>query len=390
MQNLPLSVIPTAIDIDVTDDCNLRCVYCFKGPKTPRYTDLKTVRNAINWIIEASSHVSKITVNLMGGEPLLCWDIIKEIVPWAKKRASSFNKDTYISMTTNLTLMNDEIRRFVDEYGMGILMSIDGSPEIHNAQRCPLSPEHNFDLVEKWAKDLLRTRPRSDARMTLVPKNVSKLSKGFEYLVNKIGFQSVMISPAEYPDWTEEYFMEYKYQLNMIATFIKNAYLQKRILKFNLFHWYIKKLVHPSSQGVKNLRERVSPCGAGYNYLMIDFNGDIWPCHRFDNAIQKHNLDKELKMGNLYLDGFNDGLAHVFQTFNFLKMRPEKCMTCSIQEICCGGCPAANLYYTKNIYLPHENVCKLHQIEYEVAENLYNDLIKMNLKSFEEDLKHPF
>jgi len=101
-------------------------------------------------------------------------------------------------------------------------------------------------------------------------------------------------------------------------------------------------------------------------------------------------LNQELKLGNLLCDGFNDDLAHVFQSFNFLKMQPERCLQCSIREICCGGCPAANLYYTKNIYLPHENTCGLHQIEYEVAEELYNDLTGMGLKSFDEDMQIPY
>ena len=64
-------ITSTAIDLDVTDDCNLRCVYCFKGPKTPRYIDMKTARAAVDWVIHASSDYQRISVNFMGGEPLL-------------------------------------------------------------------------------------------------------------------------------------------------------------------------------------------------------------------------------------------------------------------------------------------------------------------------------
>lgn len=135
MECLPRHLTSTAIDIDVTDDCNLRCVYCFKGPKTPQYINMETARTAVNWVIRASRDNDSISVNFMGGEPLLAWYIIRDLVPWARRRANSFGKRVYFSMTTNLTLMNQEVRDFVDKNGFGVLMSIDGCPELHNKQR---------------------------------------------------------------------------------------------------------------------------------------------------------------------------------------------------------------------------------------------------------------
>ncbi|MBN1901299.1 SPASM domain-containing protein [Candidatus Sumerlaeota bacterium] len=389
MKGIPKFVTSTAIDIDLTDDCNLRCVYCFKGPKTPRYIEMETARAAVDWVIRASRDYPEISVNFMGGEPLLSWDIIRELVPWARRRAHSFGKRVYFSMTTNLTLMNQEIRDFVDQNGFGVLMSIDGCPELHDKQRVAIKPEHRFKTVEYWAISLLKTRPRSDARFTLIPKNVSLLSKSFEYLTREVGFRSVSLSLADYPDWSDEYFKEYQKQLDKISYIVEESYYMKNIIYLKTFSWYLKKFFYPLKNNLK-IEKKNSPCGAGYNYQMIDFNGDIWPCHRFDGAIQLHGLENEMKMGNVFSDYYNDKLANAFLNFNFKDHLKPECKTCPILMQCAGGCPAANLYYMRDIYTPHPNNCRLRWIEYEVAEKLYERLSKKNCEAFLKDMATPF
>jgi len=389
MRCLPRYFTATAIDIDVTDDCNLRCVYCFKGPKTTRYIEMKTARAAVDWVIRASRDHSQISVNFMGGEPLLAWPLIKELAPWTRRRAKTYGKSVYFSMTVNLTLMNDEIREYVDRNGFGVLMSIDGCPELHDIQRVAIKPEHRYKTVEYWARSLLRTRPQSDARMTLIPKNVSLLSRSFEYLTREIGFQNVVLSTADYPDWTEEYLKEYKHQLEIIADKVEESYHSGRNDSLKILSWLLKKIIHPQKQGMP-IEKRSSPCGAGYNYQMIDFNGDIWPCHRFDGAIQLHGLENELKMGNVFKGDYNNNLSNAFLNFNFKEHQKEECRTCPIVVQCAGGCPAANLYYMKNIYIPHENYCRLRQVEYPIVEQLYDRLMKKKCEAFLKDMAIPF
>jgi uncharacterized protein len=195
-KNLPKYITATSIDIDVTDDCNLRCVYCFKGHKSPRYIEKNTARAAIDWIIMASRNYPKVSVNFMGGEPLMAWPLIKDLVFWGRRRAKSFGKDIHFSLTTNLTLLNQEIREYFDQFGFGVLMSIDGCPELHDKQRVAIKPEHRYETVEYWARSLLKTRPNSDARFTLIPKNAGLLSRSFQYLTEQIGFNNVVLSNA--------------------------------------------------------------------------------------------------------------------------------------------------------------------------------------------------
>ncbi|MBN1903309.1 SPASM domain-containing protein [Candidatus Sumerlaeota bacterium] len=389
MRYFPRQIISTSIDIDVTDDCNLRCVYCFKGPKTPRYIEMNTARAAVDWVIRASRSNNEISINFMGGEPLLSWPLIRDLVPWARRRAHSFGKRVGFSMTVNLTLMNEEIREYVDQNGFGVLMSIDGCPELHDKQRVAIKPEHKFKTVEYWAKSLLRTRPQSDARMTLIPKNVSLFSRSFDYLTREIGFINVMPATADYSDWNEDFLKEYKQQMEIIIENVEESYHKAPIYSFKNISWMLKKAIHPLKQG-KRIEKRVSPCGAGYNYQMIDFNGDIWPCHRFDGAIQLHGLENEMKMGNVFGDYYNDKLANAFLNFNFQDHLKPECKTCPILSQCAGGCPAANLYYMRDIYTPHPNYCRLRWIEYEVAEKLYDRLSKKNCEAFLKDMATPF
>lgn len=389
MKTLPRHITATVIDIDVTDECNLRCVYCFKGPKTPRYIEMKTARAAVDWVIRASRNYPKISVNFMGGEPLLAWPIIRDLVPWTRRRANSCGKRVNFSMTTNLTLMNKEVRDFVDQHGFGVLMSIDGCPELHNIQRVAMKEQHLYKTIEYWTRSLLKTRPQSDARMTLLPKNVSLLSKSFEYLTVKIGFKNVVLSIADFPDWTEELLKEYKHQLEIISDKLEESYHKGTNYCLKILSWLLKKVIHPQKQKIQ-IGKRTSPCGAGYNYQMIDFNGDIWPCHRFDGAIQLHGLDEELKMGNVFEDYYNDKLANAFLNFNFKDHLKPECKTCPIFMQCAGGCPAANLYYMRDIYTPHPNYCRLKWIEYEVSEKLYDRLSKKNCEAFLKDMATPF
>jgi sulfatase maturation enzyme AslB (radical SAM superfamily) len=95
-------------------------------------------------------------------------------------------------------------------------------------------------------------------------------------------------------------------------------------------------------------------------------------------------------MGNVFSDDYNDPLANAFLNYDFRDHRKEECRECPILSQCAGGCPAANLYYMRDIYIPHPNSCQLKWIEYEVAEKLYDRLSKKNCEAFQKDMATPF
>ena len=124
----------TALDLDVTVECNLRCTYCFKEKWTEHMED-QVAFDTMIWLLYASGPHRDVTVNFMGGEPLIRFRMIKKLVPFAKRRAWQMGKSIHFGMTTNGTLVTDEVVSFWKKWGMGFHTSIDGTPEVQDRNR---------------------------------------------------------------------------------------------------------------------------------------------------------------------------------------------------------------------------------------------------------------
>lgn len=375
-QSLPRLISTTNLDIDVTEGCNLGCIYCFKSELYAKHMSLLTMKRAFDWLVEASGVASSVNCNFMGGEPTLRWKEIKQFCIWARRKGASLGKKVTFSMTSNLTLWNDDIRAFVDEYGFGVLMSIDGCPEVQDAQRPALNGKPMSATVEKWAKSMLRTRPRSTARSTLHPKFVHKFYDNIVYL-HAIGFQEIAIANTNYSEWTEGHFRQLQAEMMKVVDYLADAHQSGRTVTLTVLNYYLDKLLR--YRKVSNddaIQFQKAPCGAGKGYLMIDYTGDIWPCHRFDGADTDAKARGQFRLGNIFTSGFNHQLQRAFLDFDHSKMHKASCERCPANPVCGGFCPAANLSSTGSIYTPHDAFCAWTQLMYVGAEALYDELAK--------------
>lgn len=369
--SLPSLSSVTNLDFDVTEDCNLGCLYCFKGEMYSRHMSLSTMQRALDWLLAASGASKTVNCNFMGGEPTMRFPAIREFVPWARRRGAQCGKTVTFSMTTNLTLFTDEIRRFVDEHGFGILMSIDGTPEVQDAQRPAKNGKALSSIVEKWARSMLQTRRGSTGRATLHPHFVNHLADSVEYL-QSLGFQVVAVSASEYGDWSEKHFAELDGQLRRIERFTLELIEAGVTFSAGAHRFYIDKLIRLRAQGRESeIKENRQPCGAGRGYMMVDYVGDIWPCHRFDGADTAAGMNGQFRFGNIFKDGFDHNLQRAFLDFDHYQDHKESCRTCPVNPVCGGYCPAANLSDTGSIYTPHDTYCRWTQMWYESAERLY-------------------
>jgi uncharacterized protein len=368
--SIPVGTRTTAIDLDVTDGCNLACSYCFKNLDKPNNMTLQTAKDGIEWLIRASADSPDISVNFMGGKPSARFPMLKELVAWGKRRARAVGKRIQFSFTSNMTLWNDEMRRWVDEEGIGVLVSIDGAPETQDAQRPSKNGRPMGETVARWANSMVQTRPQSDGRMTVPPQHVEKFFENCKYPWETVGFINIVAADADYDNWDEHHFETYREQLRLICDYLFDDFTSggKRSLK--VLSYYLQQLIEPRDLD-RAVERRNFPCGAGYNYLMIDPKGDIWPCHRFDGAAEDSGLGGKMKMGNIYSEVFNENLSNAFRNFDHSKVFKPACKTCPVEPICGGFCPAANLSDTGSIYTPHDNYCRLKWVLYEEAELLY-------------------
>jgi uncharacterized protein len=369
-RSLPSRGPVTNLDIDVTEACNLACVYCFKSELYGQYMTQDVMRRAFEWLLAASGRAIDVNCNFMGGEPTLRWRDIQSFVIWARGRAAAIGKRATFSMTSNMTIWTEEIRSFVDEYGFGVLMSIDGCPDVQDAQRPAKNGQKVSDKVAFWAKSMLQTRPGSTARSTLHPDYVHRYAESLDYLFD-LGFREVTISASDYAAWTSGHFEELECQLRMIEDSILNS-LSTPCPRNTTFHKYVlnKLIRHRVADREQDIVWQTAPCGAGKGYMMIDYVGDIWPCHRFDGADTDAKLDGATRLGNIFKEGFHEDLQDAFLSFDHSRDHKEQCSQCPVNPICAGYCPAANLSDTGSLYTPHDNYCRWAQALYRSAERL--------------------
>jgi uncharacterized protein len=379
---MPKMTLIGAIDLDITQACNNACTYCFKhlDMADAHHMSVETAKDAIDWLIRVSQAATGISVNFMGGEPILQFPAMKEIVKWGRRRGKSLGKTISFSFTTNLSLFNDEIRRWVDENGLGVLMSIDGIPEVQDDQRPSKSGKSQAHIVEKWARSMLQTRPQSDARMTLTPKWVHRLSDSCRYLWDDVGFDNITMAFADYPRWEPRHFQVYAEQLEVIEQKMIDAFREEKRKRLALLTYFIHKVILPMDTGVP-VATRHFPCGAGYNYAMIDYAGNIWPCHRFEGAAREIGRLDEVRMANIYSQDFNEKLSNAFCSIDHSRTAGAECKECPVFPICGGGCPAANFSEGRgDMYRLHPAVCQLMQISYRYAERIYRAMKEIDFE----------
>ncbi len=340
----------TNLDLDITKKCNLRCVYCFKGDlagMTRGTMPVAVARAAVDWLIDGSGGATYLNVNFLGGEPTLAWkSTIEELVPYAKRRAFAVGKTVQFGTTTNLTAITPEIVHFSAQWGMGWHLSIDGVPEIQLAQRLG----GHVDLVarvEQAAKRILAYRGGFCARATFTPDYLDRLFDSYQYL-RDLGFRNFgfacatqTLSERDARLWVE--------QNELIVDDVLARASGGVFLDYGLLTYVFKSLAGGPPPGT---------CGAGRGYLMIDQEGNIWPCHRWDGAAHDTKQEGQWCLGNIFQGTFNDKL-HAELLGRQERLKVSKCATCDARRFCGHGCPAENLSETGSIAAPKDEYCQL-------------------------------
>jgi sulfatase maturation enzyme AslB (radical SAM superfamily) len=246
-ESIPIYHSITSLDLDITQRCNLSCIYCFKGKKERYENDvmsLNTALDSIDWLIESSNNSSDLYCAFMGGEPLMQFDIIKEVVPYGKRKASLRNKSIQFSATTNMTLINDEIVSFFNDWGMGWHASIDGNKKVQNFQRPYLNGEGTSGVIEKNIKKVLQYRPTCCARATITRSMINELYDSFLYLYD-VGFINIAFAACDTESWTKNDKENWRSQQEKIIEEIRRLFDKGIFVNYALtdfyFSWFAGK-----------------------------------------------------------------------------------------------------------------------------------------------------
>ncbi|WP_102400539.1 thioether cross-link-forming SCIFF peptide maturase [Haloimpatiens massiliensis] len=349
-----------ALCLNITHACNLRCKYCFadegKYHGESKIMSVEVGKKALDFVIKHSGPRKNIEVDLFGGEPLMAFENIKQIVNYGKELEKKHNKNIRFTMTTNCTLLNDEIMEYLNKNMVNIVLSIDGRKEVNDRVRIGANGEGSYDSILPKIREMVARRDPSKqhyVRGTFTRENTDFFNDVM-HLVN-LGFKEISVEPVVLPDehplsLREEdlptIFNEYDKLYNEMLRRYKEGN------EFKFYHFNI------NLNGGPCVYKRISGCGAGHEYVAVTPTGDVYPCHQFVG-------NEEFKLGTIYEDKMNNDIAQKFHEAHIYNK--PKCRECWARFYCSGGCQANNYNFNGDIHKPYEIGCAMQKKRIECA-----------------------
>lgn len=348
-----------ALCLHVAHDCNMRCEYCFAqtgdfGTKRSLMT-AETGKKSIDFLIESSGNRINLEVDFFGGEPLLNFDVVKEIVRYAREREKELNKHFRFTITTNALSLQNKHKNFINENFDNIVMSIDGRKSVNDNMRHTVNGLGTYEIILPKIKDIAESRnqDRYYVRGTFTRENLD-FSRDVLHLADE-GFQQISIEPVVAAKDTGYDIREEDLPV-LLEEYEKLAMLyvdrKKKGQAFNFFHFIIDLEHGPC------IYKRITGCGAGYEYLAVTPEGDIYPCHQFVGI-------DEFKMGNVYSGIKKTSIKELFRSTTVFSR--EECKNCWAKYYCSGGCAANAYQFSNDIKSPYKIGCELEKKRLECA-----------------------
>jgi len=348
-----------ALCLHIAHDCNLACRYCFAGEG--EYQGDKSLmsfevgKKALDFLIANSGKRRNLEVDFFGGEPLMNFDVVKQLVEYGREQEKIHDKNFRFTLTTNGLLLNDDIMEFANKEMDNVVLSIDGRKQVHDLMRPSKNNKGSYDIIVpkfiKFANS--RNQKKYYVRGTFTHNNLD-FSKDVLHLAD-LGFEQISMEPVvSLPD--EPYAIKEEDVKIICDEYDK---LAKEMIKrnkdgkgFNFFHFMI------DLSGGPCVAKRLSGCGSGTEYLAVTPWGDLYPCHQFvgDEKFLLGNVDEGIKKTDL-VDEFKS--CNVYAK--------EKCRDCFARFYCSGGCAANSYKFHGKLNDAYEIGCELQKKRVECA-----------------------
>ena len=348
-----------ALCLHIAHDCNLACRYCFaeEGEYHGRRAlmSLEVGKKALDFLIANSGSRRNLEVDFFGGEPLMNWQVVKDLVAYGREQEKIHNKNFRFTLTTNGVLLDDEVMEFCNKEMGNVVLSIDGRKEVHDFMRPFRKVAGSYDLIvpkfQKFAES--RNQDNYYVRGTFTHYNLD-FAADVLHLAD-LGFKQISVEPVVAPP-TEDYAIR---EEDLPIIFEQYDILAKEMIKrhkegrgFNFFHFMIDLTGGPC------VYKRLSGCGSGTEYMAVTPWGDFYPCHQFVG-------NEEFLLGNV-----DEGIVRTDLTCDFKKCNvysKKECSSCFARFYCSGGCAANSYNFTGKINDVYEIGCKMQQKRIECA-----------------------
>lgn len=321
-----------ALCLHIAHDCNLACKYCFaeEGEYHGRRAlmSFEVGKKALDFLIANSGSRHNLEVDFFGGEPLMNWEVVKQLVEYGRSQEEKYNKRFRFTLTTNGVLLDDEVMDFCNREMSNVVLSLDGRKDINDLMRPSRNGKGSYDIIVPKFQKLAESRNQMNyyVRGTFTRNNLD-FSEDVLHFAD-LGFQQMSIEPVvSLPD--EPYAIREEDLPKIMEEYDKLAveYIKRKKegRGFNFFHFMLDLSQGPC------VAKRLSGCGSGTEYLAVTPWGDLYPCHQFvgedgfllgnvDEGVTNTEVRDEFKLCNVYAK--------------------EKCKNCFARFYCSGGCGA--------------------------------------------------
>ena len=324
-----------ALCMHIAHDCNLACKYCFaeEGEYHGKreLMSFETGKKALDYLVQNSGNRVNLEVDFFGGEPLMNWNVVKQLVQYGRSIEEANNKKFRFTLTTNGVLLNDEVQDFLNKEMGNVVISLDGRKEVNDNMRPFRNGKGSYDLIVPKFKKLAESRDQNNyyIRGTFTRENLD-FSEDVKHFAD-LGFKQISIEPVVGPE-EDPYSIREQDLPQILEEYDKLAdeYIKrhKEGNGFTFFHFMI------DLSGGPCVYKRLSGCGSGTEYLAVTPGGDLYPCHQFVG-------DEDYLLGNVDEGIVNPDIVEKFANCNVYSK--EKCKNCFAKYYCSGGC-AANAY----------------------------------------------
>lgn len=348
-----------ALCLHVAHSCNLNCSYCFASQGNYHgeraLMSLEVGKRAIDFLIENSGSRKNLEVDFFGGEPLMNWQVVKDIVSYAREKEKEKNKNFRFTLTTNGVLIDDEVIEFSNKEMSNVVLSLDGRKEIHDLTRVDYSGKGSYDLIVPKFKRLVEARGDKNyyIRGTFTHANPDFTKDVFHIAdlgFTQLSMEPVVCDPTDPMALTKEDLEIVKEHYEILAKEMLKKKKEGR--EFTFYHYMIDLTEGPC------IYKRISGCGSGTEYMAVTPWGDLYPCHQFVG-------EGAYKLGDIWKGVTVEEKREEFKSCNAYARKD--CESCWAKLYCSGGC-AANAYHaTGDIRGIYEDGCELFRKRIECA-----------------------
>lgn len=348
-----------ALCLHVAHTCNLNCEYCFasqgKYHGERALMSFEVGKRALDFLIENSGTRRNLEVDFFGGEPLMNWDVVKELVSYARVQEKIHNKNFRFTLTTNGILIDDDVIDFCNKEMSNVVLSLDGRREVHDRLRKDYQGRGSYDIIVPKFQEFVKRREGKSYYMrgTFTHNNLdftNDILHMADLGFTELSMEPVVCAPEDASALTEA---------DLPILFEQYEILAKEMIKrkkagngFTFYHYMLDLTNGPC------IYKRISGCGSGTEYMAVTPTGDLYPCHQFVGDIK-------YLLGNIWNGVTNKEIQNEFKLCNAYARK--ECDDCWAKLYCSGGCAANSYHASGKITGIYEYGCELFKKRIECA-----------------------